>query len=555
MNTNFSENPQSLASDFRYYYGLIKHWLWMFILVTGLSGVVAYLVSSQMTPVYQASATMLVNQAPSASSNEYTSILMSQRLVQTYAQMVVKQPVLNEVIETLDLNMSSGALKKMISIKPIEETPLIEIKVQHTNPIIAANIANAIITVFSKQNEEYQNSRYADLKNNLSMQLEELGQAIEQDSLALQELDDSLENQAERNKLETSLTQNRQLYATLLKTFEDVRLSEIESTSNVVFAEAATPPAIPIKPKVMQNTLLAGIVGLFLAVGIVLLIEALDDTIKGPIDVEKNLGLPILGVILRMPDKKVVITATEPRSPISESFRSLRTNIQFASVDIPIHTLLVTSATPQDGKTTVITNLAVVFAQGGKKVSLVDADLRKPKVHQFLELSNSKGLTSLFMQTEIKLDSVLQNSKTENLSVITSGSLPPNPAELLGSEKMYTIISKLKDQFEMVLLDTPPVFAVTDAAVLSRYADGVLLVIKPGYTKIAVAQQTVEQLNRVGANILGVVLNDVEVRGSRYSSYYYSNGYYYYHEHYGRTEKSKRGKKKASSQVAKTDLS
>ncbi len=545
MNNTITEESQSLASDFRYYFALVKHWAWLFILVTVLAGVIVFLVSSNMTPVYQASATMLVNQAPSTSSSEYVSILTSQRLVQTYAQMIVKQPVLNGVIDTLHLNISPGRLKRMVSVMPIEDTQLIEIKVEHTNPRTAADIANAIVVVFSKQNEEYQTSRYADLKENLSKQLDDLGKAIEKDSLAMQSLSDSKEDQAERSRLETSLAQNRQLYATLLKTFEQVRLSETESTSNVVFAEAASLPVVPIKPKIMQNTLLASIIGLFLAVGIVLLLEAMDDTVKGPIDVEKNLRLPILGIIMRMPRMDGMITASEPRSPISEAFRSLRTNIQFASVDTPIRKMLVTSATPRDGKTTVVTNLAMVLAQGGKRVTLVDADLRKPKVHQVMKLSNNKGLTSLFVHPEIDVQSVLQNL-TKGLAVVTSGSLPPNPAELLGSGKMDKIINKLLVKSEIVLLDTPPVFAVTDAAVLSRYVDGVLLVVKPGFTKIAVARHTVEQLRRVGANILGVVLNDVEVRSSRYSAYYYSNGYYYYHEFYGKGKKTKKGKKRTT---------
>ena len=553
MNNRFVDDTQSLASDFRYYYALIKHWAWLFILAAVLSGGIAYFVSRNMTPVYQASATMLVNQAPSTSSSEYVSILTSQRLVQTYAQMIIKQPVLEGVIETLNLELTPAQLKKMVFVNPIEDTQLIEIKVQHPNPDVAADIANTIVVVFSKQNEEYQTSRYKDLKKNLSNQLEELGQAIERDSIALQSLGDSREDEAERNRLETSLAQNRQLYATILKTFEDVKLAEAESTSNVMFAETAIPPIHPIKPKVMQNTLLAGIVGLFLAVGVILLVEALDDTIKGPMDVEKNLRLPILGVILQMPDNEALITAKEPRSPISEAFRSLRTNIQFTSVDFHLKTLLVTSATPQDGKTTVISNLAVVLAQGGKKVTLVDSDLRKPKVHKMFGLSNSKGLTSLFVQSEMRIDNVLQHV-TKGLSVITSGSLPPNPAELLGSEKMNLILSKMKEKCDVVLLDTPPVFAVTDAAVLSRYADGVLVVVKPGYTKITVAKQSIEQLKRVGANILGVVLNDVKVRGSKYSAYYYSNGYYYYHDYYGTSKKSKKGKKKVSKKSSRTTI-
>jgi capsular exopolysaccharide synthesis family protein len=236
-----------------------------------------------------------------------------------------------------------------------------------------------------------------------------------------------------------------------------------------------------------------------------------------------------------------MITIDEPRSPVSEAFRSLRTNFQFTSVDKPMRSLLITSAGIGEGKTLVAANLSVVLAQGGSQVTLVDTDLRRPRIHRQLKIPNRRGLTSLFMRPDINLDGALQEAGVNGLSAITSGNLPPNPAELLGSERMRNILEKICQQSHVVVFDSPPVIAVTDAVILSQVVDGVLLVVQPGKSKIAALQKTVEQLKRVGANIIGVVLNNVRHNAARYSYYYY----YYSDDYYGYQKKGRRRKQKA----------
>jgi non-specific protein-tyrosine kinase len=210
----------------------------------------------------------------------------------------------------------------------------------------------------------------------------------------------------------------------------------------------------------------------------------------------------------------------------------LRTNIQYTSVDRPICTLLVTSPTPEDGKSTIATNLAVILAQGGRKTVILDADLHKPMIHKLMKLPNRKGVSDLFVVPQLSLDGNLQETSVAGLRALTSGSLPPNPAELLGSGKMIEIMNRVKEQVDIVVLDSPPLLAVTDAAVLAPRVDGVLLVIKPGVTKLAACRQAVEQLQQVGANILGVILNDVDMKRSRYRYANYYKGYYSYYHHY-----------------------
>jgi capsular exopolysaccharide synthesis family protein len=231
------------------------------------------------------------------------------------------------------------------------------------------------------------------------------------------------------------------------------------------------------------------------------------------------------------------VTEVQPRSPISESFRTLRTNVQYAAVDHPLMSILVTSAGPEEGKTTVVTNLAIVLAQSGRRVTVIDADLRRPSLHKRTGVTNQVGLSFLFMQPKMILNGALQKSRIPGMSVITSGNIPPNPSELLGSQKMGQILEKVKEESDLILIDTPPALVVTDASVLAPQVDGVLLVIRPGVTKLAAAKQTVEQLHRVGANILGVVLNNLELNRSKYGHYYARKYRPYTSYYYGKNSK------------------
>jgi non-specific protein-tyrosine kinase len=203
-----------------------------------------------------------------------------------------------------------------------------------------------------------------------------------------------------------------------------------------------------------------------------------------------------------------LITLTEPSSPAAEAYRTLRTNLTFAGLDKPIESLLVTSAAPGDEKSTTLANLAVAMAQGERRTILVDADLRRPQLHEIFGVRNEPGLTTLFVDPETLADPPLVASGVENLSLLTSGALPPNPTDLLGSRRMEEIIAVLRAQADVLLFDAPPVVAVSDAAVLSTKVDGVLLVVGAGATRRDHAQQAQEQLERVHARIVGAVLTN-----------------------------------------------
>jgi len=204
-----------------------------------------------------------------------------------------------------------------------------------------------------------------------------------------------------------------------------------------------------------------------------------------------------------------LITVADPRSPVSEAYRTLRTNLDFSSLDKPIKTMLVTSAGPEEGKSTVLANLAVITAQTGRKVILVDCDLRRPTLHYIFNLKNDVGLTTMVVDDAAMESPPLQDTGVEGLQLVSSGPLPPNPSELLGSRRMGDIIADLLERADVVLFDAPPVVAVTDAAVLATKVDGVLLVVNAGGTKRDYARAAKARLEKVNANLLGAVLNNV----------------------------------------------
>jgi polysaccharide biosynthesis transport protein len=335
-------------------------------------------------------------------------------------------------------------------------------------------------------------------------------------------------------QLQSTLDLYQNLYINLLSSLETVRLARLQNTPNIVKIEPAIQPEKPIRPRTVMNTGLAAFLGLMLAAGIAFLVEYLDDTLKTPDDVEQALGVPVLGFVAEMQYKnkkaEEVYVSHQPRSPVSEAFRSLRTNLEFSSVQKPIRTIIVTSPSPAEGKTTIAVNLAAIYAQSGKRVVLVDADMRHPCVHRLLGLPNRDGLSDLFRTGEGVQSVSRTKLELPNLMVITSGSLPPNPAELLGSERMSQILDELRGLVDVIVIDTPPSL-VADAQILSGKVDAVLLVVQPGKTQAETAIASMEIYKRAGARVIGTVVNRIP----RNREYYYG-GYKYYSPYNGKSD-------------------
>jgi capsular exopolysaccharide synthesis family protein len=350
------------------------------------------------------------------------------------------------------------------------------------------------------------------------------------------------------------LLRSRELYENvyniLLQKAEEERMRSASKTAGIKVVDVARMPARPIPKNEARYYLLGVILGLMLGLGLAFLLEFNDTTIKSNEDVEKYLGLPIMGTIPHIvhskkegieikrrssKSKKQMSVTQYPRqllsfsgddSVITESYRSLRTNLSFASPDKPLHTAVLTSAGPGEGKSLTTANLSTAYAQMGKRVLLVDTDLRRPVQHHLFEMKREPGFTDLFCESP-DYTTVIRPSGKPNLSIITAGIFTPNPAELLASHKMAQHIEYFKQHYDIVFFDTPPVFAVTDATLLGTKVDGVLLVIKAHHTDKDIAIRAVNTIRNVGVKVWGVVLNDINLT-HRYASY----GYYKYYYHY-----------------------
>jgi capsular exopolysaccharide synthesis family protein len=358
-----------------------------------------------------------------------------------------------------------------------------------------------------------------------------LSQQIYADLLVLGKPSDSQNETTRLSQLQTTLQLYQEIYINLLNNLEAIRLARLQNTPNVVPIETAVLPTKPVRPKPVTNISLSAIAGLLLAGAIAFLIEYLDDTIRTPEDVEHILKLPVIGYIgdINTGQGEVVDlhVLKHPRSPVSEAFRSLRTNLEFTNVDRGLKKILVTSSGPGEGKTMIAINLATVIAQGGKRVLLIDADMRRPRIHSVFGISNRVGLSTLFRGNMATRSVMCSVEGLENVFIITSGSLPPNPMELLASAKMDYILQEASQDVDMIIVDSPPSL-VADYQVLATKLDGVLMVIQSRYTRADAAFAMLEQLGRVDGNLLGAVMNKIP-----YDGFYHGEYYRYYHPNKG----------------------
>ncbi len=350
-------------------------------------------------------------------------------------------------------------------------------------------------------------------------------------------------------RLERDLKLNENLYLTMKQKYEESRITEAGQMGKVRILDPAL-VAKRVKPNKRMNMLVGIILGLGVGVGFAFLREFLDNTVKAVEQLERK-GLTVMGIIPDMhhqaggvikkqpaktPSKggtdfrRRLITYEDPKSPVSESYRSLRTNITYASADKKIKSLLVSSPQPGEGKSTTTANLAIAFAQLRKRTLLVDADLRKPVQHNVFDQARGPGLSEYLVGGVEDIKSIIHPTKVENLFIVTAGGLPPNPSELLGSGRMSTLVDQLEQEWDMVLFDSPPIVAVTDASMISGEIDAILLVVKAGQTDRAAVDRALDTINNVKAPLIGVILNGAnpETLSGKYS-YYYSYYNYYYH--------------------------
>jgi polysaccharide biosynthesis transport protein len=341
----------------------------------------------------------------------------------------------------------------------------------------------------------------------------------------------------------------RNMYEVLIKRFKETTLTEDMRAGNIRVIDRAEIPEHQVKPRKKLNILLAIIVGLVTGIGLAFFFEYLDNTIKIPEDVKQHLKIPYLGPVPLFASEKEgnpgdamrpdLVAFHLPKSTASESFRGIRTSILLSSADSAPQIILVCSTGPREGKTINAANIAVTMAQSGSKVIILDCDMRRPKIHKLFGIPREHGISNL-LATSSDVEGAIVHSRIPNLDVMPCGPIPPNPSEILGSKRMVSLLDTLRKRYTRIIIDSPPSTAVTDAVVLSKFVDGVILVIRAGETIRQMAKNGVAQFEAVGAPLIGAILNAVDL--GRDSYYYFKYYYYYYGEDQEKRKKSRRKK-------------
>jgi len=478
-----------------------------------IATIAALAVSLVMPRTYEASTKLIVGPALLGNVNDINQLLSSQQIAQTYAEAVQTQQLAQQVIADLGLSTTPDQLLQKLSSTVSRDTPIITITASDGNAGTATAIANDVAKQLIARSEAIQ-GQDQEVRTLIAGQITTLQGQITATQKQISDVttaagsSPTIAQQAQLTQLNQQLVQQQATLATLLQTQAN------GSATSVSVLDPAVQPTDAASPKLLLNVALGLILGTLLGLVIAFALASLDDTFKDAEDVEEVLHLPVLGTLGRLPEaaQKLgiyrLVMLLYPRSGAAEAFRTMRTNVEFADIDSGVRSLLVTSPASGDGKSTVAANLALAFAQAGRRTILVDADLRRPAIHDFFDLSNGYGLTSLIRSPEvIELGQVLRVIDEPNLRVLTSGPLPPNPAELLGSNRMHSIVERLEAEADLVVFDSPPAGAVTDAAVISSLSDGTVLVVAAERTRRGAARSASEAVSRVGGHLLGVVLN------------------------------------------------
>ncbi|HLV36714.1 MAG TPA: polysaccharide biosynthesis tyrosine autokinase [Spirillospora sp.] len=539
--------------EFAQYVHLFRKWLWLIVVAAFIGGGISFIINTGQPSVYRARTIIAIGRFIEARNPEQSDIRIGIELAQTYAQIARTTDVLEATIEALNLPLSTEELNRLIETEILTGTSLLVVNVNYTDAILAADIANGLaeqLILKSPSNLTPDQLAQIDFANS---QISALTAQIAQARTELDLVSSQLENATTQSEI-TRLTQQRNALVTQINEasatvaqFTDT-VSKLQQNTNALdIVERARIPTTPSGPSTIVVTLLGALVGGGLAMGGVFLYEYLDETIRTTEEAAQALALPILGAVMRIgrradsyPDR--LIMNLPSMSPIAEAYRTVRTNLLFGSAQSDTSIYVVTSAGPEEGKSVTTANLAISMAMAGLQVLLIDADLRRPRIHEIFGLDNNIGLTTLLSAEPRELNGnghsrrlpaslmdCMQSTALPKLWVITSGFTPANPTEILGSTllKRWIEIFRASSDIDVVLLDTPPALVVADSSVLAATADaGVILVVDCGHTRRGAAQKVKEQFQQLGVELKGIVVNRVNPRDQTYD-YGYGYGYYY----------------------------
>lgn len=526
---------------------LIKWWRLLFV-VTALA-VVASSASVFMQPeVYVSRTTLVIGQTINNLNPDPGQLYLATQLAGIYAEMASREPVQLATMQALQI---TGLPPYQARVVP--ETQLIEISVTDTNPKRAQIIANELANQLRLQSPASGSTETGQRQEFIKEQLSSLQAQIRETELRIEDLQKSLPGLTSASQVastEKEINEQTQKLTTLRENYASFLANSQEGALNILtVVEPANLPSSPVGTNKMLIILLAGTVGLSLAAGAAYLIEYIDRTIKTTSDVERVLNYPVIGYLSEIQPNGHIAQEGEgnveedvvgsnatyvldnPNTSLAESFRLLKANLDFFGLDSPSKTIMITSPSQGNGKTTISINLALAMSMGDQKVVLVDADLRRPAVHAALKMSSKPGLSDV-VRGDKSPQNVVRLWKKDKLEVITSGTRLPNVTEIVGSRRLTAVLNELKETFEVVIVDSPPL-VISDAYNLASKVDGVVLVLVPGQTREEQAKVMKEQLDRAGAKVIGVVFNKITMQTatsqgdyqylSLYSPEYYSD--------------------------------
>ena len=504
----------------------LRRWWWLLVAATMLAAVSSYLATLRQPPIYQTLTTLMIGQVITDPNPTGTEFNLSRQLAENYAEIANREPFRIATKEALGLTW----LPDYRAIA-LPNGQFIEIVVTDTNQERAQAVANELARQLILRSPTGSQSEEQDRQAFIQTQLDNLQQQITETESEIQSLRELLgemdsarqiaDTRLQITALEAKLADLQSIYSGFLSN------SQGGAVNTISVIEKAYLPEKPISSNKMLTILLSAAVGLSLGVLAAYILEYMDDTVKSPEEVAELTDAPIIGYLSEQNIKGLgaLYVAENPRHPSVEEIRTLRANLEFAGVDQPLKTILVSSTEVEVGKTSVAANLAVAMSQAEKDVILLDGDLRRPNVHNFYGFPNNIGLSNVF-RGEFSIDQVIKNWPGGTVSVIPAGNPPPNPSELLGSRKMSQILEILERSADIVIIDGPP-FIVADAPVLASKVNGVLLIIQLGHTRAPAIKAMMEQINRSGANVIGVALNRLPARSvgyytgnPNYSTYY-----------------------------------
>jgi capsular exopolysaccharide synthesis family protein len=524
--------------ELRDYLNVIRARKWVIVQAVVIVALTALVASLLQAPVYEGQAKVLISEK-GGGTELFGSIGLDfssqpERGLQTQVQLMQVRPLLENTIRTLGLGITPEALAGRVTVSAVGQTNIVTITAKDGDPGRAAAIANTLAEEFVGWSRDYK-------RESINAAVDEVSVRLDAARTEILELGRRIQDEGKSDELAAELAIATGSYTTLAGKLEELRISAQLETGSGRVVSPAVEAADPVEPSPARNTALGLAVGLVFGLGMAFLYEYLDNTIKSSEEIEELVGAPVLGLIpaekYDKDERRRATILTHPGSSAAEAYRVLRNNLDFINFEHNITTLLVTSAAPAEGKSTVAANLAAGLAQAGKKVVLLASDFRKPTTEQFFGVRNLVGLSDVLTGAHT-LKAALQRPREDmDLLVLTSGKMPPNPSELLGSEKMKELLEELKGWADWVIVDTPPLLAVADGAAVARWCDGVMLVTKGGASTREAVKKAREMLDNVGARTLGAVVWGLESRaGGGGYGYGYGvagyGGYYSYADYY-----------------------